>query len=304
LKRSALVLISASVLTGTAWAYVIPPEPLLDLGGGVEALTGAWTAVASPPGKTNAPAPTVKISLRQGHRTGEAPHSLTCALTELRNLAPDEIVGAGADVSFEVARDAGTLRFAGRFQSGEGTGHWSFVPSGAYLAGMRTLGYPVIDTEKVFALALLDVSRHFVEELAATGHTGLALEQLVALRVHGADASFIRALKALGYDYLSADRLVAFRIHGVSPEFITQMKAVGYSRLGPYDLVSLRANGVDAGYVRELIALGYRGVAPADLVNLRLHGITVDFVRRANAARKTAVPVARLVDLRMQDRQH
>jgi hypothetical protein len=303
MRRLALVLLCSGLALGTARAYVIPPEPLLDLGGGVEALIGTWAAVAAPSTVPNALAAGLKLSLRHTHRNGESLHSFTCPVTELRNLTQDQISGAPKDVSFELARDAGTLRFAGRFQSGEGSGHWSFVPSVGYLAGMRALGYSSIDTEKAYTLAMLDVSRHFIEELRALGHRGLALEQLVALRVHGADADFIRALKSLGYDYLTADRLVAFRIHGVSPEFITQMKAVGYSRLGPYDLVSFRIHGVDAAFVGELLALGYRGLPPADLVNMRIHGVTADFVRRVNATRKTAVPATRLVDLRTQDRQ-
>ena len=44
-----------ALLPSQARAYVIPPEPLLDLGGGVEALTGVWTASVSAELKTTKP---------------------------------------------------------------------------------------------------------------------------------------------------------------------------------------------------------------------------------------------------------
>jgi hypothetical protein len=291
---------------GTARAYVIPPEPLLDLGvgvgGGVEALAGVWTAVASRGNAKDAPT-TVQLSLRQGRRGVEALSSFPCGLTDLESLTPDNVLGVPRDVSFELARDAGVLRFTGRFQSGEGAGRFTFVPSADFLVGMSALGYPAIDTEKAYSLATLDVSRRFIQELRRLGRSGLALDQLVALRVQGVDPAFIAALQALGYDYLSADRIVTFKIHGVSPEFITQMRALGYSRLGPEDLVSLRIHGIGAEFVRELQALGYRGASPTDLVNLRVHGVTPDFVRRVNGSARTAVPVTRLLDLRVHEQK-
>jgi len=290
-----------ALLPSEVRAYVIPPEPLLDLGGGVEALTGVWSANVAGWG-TSSERLALQLSLRQGSRGGTAPQTLTCPAAGLQNLTRDQLAGTQPSASFELTRDAGILRFAGRFQSGEGAGHFSFVPSAEFLSDMRGLGYSGIDTEKAYTLAVLDVSRRFVQELAELGHRGLSLEQLIALRAHGVDPPFIRALKGLGYDYLPADRLVTFKIHGVSPEFIQELKAAGYPNLGPYDLVTFRLHGVSAQFVRDLLALGYRGVAPSDLVNLRVHGVTADFVRRINANTKTAVPVTRLVDLRIQGR--
>jgi hypothetical protein len=283
---------------GTARAYVIPPEPLIDLGvgvsGGVDALTGTWTALAS---RDNA----LQLSLRPDHRGSEIQRSITCPVTELK-LSPDQVAGPPKDVSFELVRDAGVLRFAGRFQSSEGLGRFTFVASADFLVAMRAFGYSAIDPEKAYALAVHDVSRWFIPELQSLGYRGLSFDQIVALRVHGADAAFIRALRAVGYDSLSADQLLRFRAQGVSPEFITQMRAVGYGRLSPSDLESLRTHGVSPGFVRELQALGYPAASPADLVNLRIHGVTPEFVRRVNVAAKAFLPVSRLVDLRAQTR--
>lgn len=263
-------------LLGGAQAYVIPPEPLIDLGsgGGGEPLTGDWTGGVLTWINSSGPLTVVRLSLRPSGRGTESLHSFSCALSELGNLVPEQVAGPQRDVRFELVRDAGVLRFTGHFQSGAGAGHWSFVPSAEYLVGLGTLGYSGIDTGRAYTLAVLDVNRLFVQDLAALGYGGLALDELVSLRVHGVDAPFVRGLTALGYEHLSLGRLVSFRIQGVSPEFIGQMRAVGYARLGP-----------------------------DDLVNLRTHGITPDFVRRANAGARVPLSVARLVDLRIQGHQ-
>ncbi len=277
-RPMALVLVglTSGPLLGTARAYVIPPEPLIDLGsgGGVEPLIGDWTGGVLTWVNSSGPVTVVRLSLRPNGRGTESLHSFSCALPELVRLMPEQVAGPQRDVRFELVRDAGVLRFTGHFQSGEGAGHWSFVPSAEYLVGLGTLGYPGIETGRAYTLAVLDVSRPFVQDLAALGYRGLALDELVSLKVHGVDSSFVRGLTALGYERLSLARLVTFRMNGVSPEFIGQMRAVGYDRLGP-----------------------------DDLVNLRTHGITPDFVRRANAGARAPLSVARLVFLRIQGHQ-
>jgi hypothetical protein len=287
---------------GSAHAYVIPPEPLLELGGGIEVVSGAWSATGSQWNTGRGPATLVQLSLRAG-RHGEVRHSFARLVTDLAGLSVEAVLGPPREVRFDLARDAGTLRFEGRFQSGAGAGNFIFVPSAAYLSAMRSLGYQGIDADKVYTLAALDVGRSFVAELAALGYPGLPIDQLVALRIHGADPAFVRALRAEGYVGLSPEDLVALRTYGARPEFVGDLKRLGYARLDVDDLVRFRIHGVTPEFIREMQGLGYRGVAPDDLVNLRIHGVTADFVRRVNLGRATATPVARLVDLRTRGRE-
>ena len=288
--------------TGSARAYVIPPEPLLDLGGGVEVATGEWTATGSQWNTGRGPATLVQLSLKSGRRQ-ELRHSFARLLNDLPGLSADVALGPPRSVAFELVRDAGTFHFEGRFESGVGAGHFTFVPSAAHANAMRTLGYPGIDADKAYILAALDVSRRFVEDLAAVGYRGLALEQVIACRIHGADAAFVRALRAEGYDRLSTDDLVALRVHGAEPDFVANLRRLGYPRLSAQQLVSLRIHRVTPEFIRELQALGYGAVPPDDLVSMRIHGVTADFVRRVNRKRGCATPVARLVDLRTSGRE-
>ena len=171
----ALGLLCGGLFVGAAKAYVIPPEPLVDLGvgigGGVEALTGSWTGLAARPNANLGPATTVQLSLRHGRRGEESQQSFASPLTDLK-LTSEQVAGPPRDVSFDLARDAGLLRFGGHFQATAGAGSFTFLPSADYVETMRSLGYPGIDAEKAYTLAVLDVNRGFTRELAALGRRG------------------------------------------------------------------------------------------------------------------------------------
>ena len=68
------------------------------------------------------------------------------------------------------------------------------------------------------ALAMHDVSRAFLGELAALGYSRVAVDELVSLRIHGVTADFIRRVQGRSGKGVTVDRLVSMRIHGEEPE--------------------------------------------------------------------------------------
>jgi len=293
---------------------------------------GVWTAERSnwrvDKGGT---ATIVQLTLRPVGEPHDWSSSHPVALDELRGLSAAQIEAASSEVAFAWKRDAGAFAFEGKFESGAGAGHFTFTPDASYMADMRARGYPV-DDEKALTLALHDVSRAFVAELAALGYErvpfdklvalcihgarpeyirGLAalgykkldLDQVVAFRIHGASLEFIGALQKLGFRSLSPDDVVAFRIHGVTPEFIRDMQGLGYDRLTADQLVSMRIHGVSPEFVRDLKALGYSGVSVDELVSMRIHGVTTDFIRRVQGRSGKDVTVDRLVSMRIHGQE-
>ena len=184
------------------WAFsaVTGPRVTQAQGGG---LRGVWTAQPSRWKTTDGGTATVvQLSLRRTRPGHDWNSSFPVALTDLKGLAAEQTRGARTDVRFDLVRDAGTLAFEGRFEDGDGAGHFTFTASPEYLQEMRKQGYDGIDEEKVFSLATHDVSRAFIRELAALGYTRLPLDELLNLRIHGAPSpgSFIRELRPSGYE--------------------------------------------------------------------------------------------------------
>jgi hypothetical protein len=291
---------------------------------------GTWTAhPARARAGASEPASRLQLELRREGKTGRSNHSFPVSVAELSGLGASQLVGR-ADVRFELRRDAGTLSFEGRFDEGRGAGHFGFSANPEFADALRRLGHTGLDDEGLFSLAMHDVSRNFIAELADLGYAKLSLDELVSLRIHGASPQFIRELKtegyaglsvdnlvsmrihgvspglvrevkALGYERLSVDDLVSMRIHGVSPEFMQEIKGLGYSRPSIDQLVSMRIHGVSPAFVRELGELGYTGVPVDDLVSLRIHGVTPEFVRRVNG-RVGQTPVGDLVSMKIHGR--
>jgi hypothetical protein len=235
---------------------------------------GLWTAEPSRWKTKSGSAVVLQLSLRRSAGKGRGDHhqSFPVALEELRGLDRTKLEAASAEASFALARDAGTLAFEGRFRAGEGAGHYTFSPSQEYLVAMARLGYGDLDAERVYSLAVHDVSRAFIRELDGLGYGRLAMDQLVSMRIHGAGPEFIRELKKLGYENLSVDQLVSMRIHGAGPEFIRELKQLGYERAAVNDLVSLRIHGVTPEFIRKVQGRGRTDVSLDRLVQMKIHG--------------------------------
>lgn len=230
-------------------------------------------------------------------------------------------------VDFRLVRDAGTLRFTGTFMNSEGVGRFTFEPNASYAATLRGLGVAAsdLDDDKLFALALHDISSAFIKEMQSLGYRE-DLDRYIAFRIHGASPQFVRDLNALGYkpdaDQLvtfrihgvtpefirdiralnyqpDAEELVTFRIHGVSPEFIRGMRELGVRELDADNLVALRIHGASVDYVRDLRNLGYPNLTAEQLVTMCIHGVSASYIRELKNAGYANIPVEKLVDMRI-----
>jgi hypothetical protein len=234
---------------------------------------------------------------------------------------------ADTPVDFRMIREAGSVHFTGMFQHGDGVGRFTFEPNPAYAATLRSLGVAASDLndERLFSLAIHDVSSTFIKEMQSLGYRedldqyvafrihGATPEfvreinalgykpdggDLIAFRIHGATPSFIRDMRALGYQPDAGD-LVAFRIHGVSPEFVKGMKELGVRDLESDNLVALRIHGATVEYVRELRDLGYPNLSADDLVAMRIHGVSAGYIRELKNAGFANIPVEKLVEMKI-----
>src|SRR5205085_675306 len=165
-------------------------------------------------------------------------------------------------VHFAINRDAGAIDFTGSFESGEGVGRFVFTPNASYVAVLRSLNVASadpLDDDRLFSLAMHDVSTNFIRDMQALGYRE-DLESYARFRIHGVTTDFVRDLKTLGYDKLSAEDLVRFRIHGVSPQFIRDMKTLGFDTTAE-DLVRFRIHDVTPEFVKGMHDLDVRDIS-------------------------------------------
>jgi hypothetical protein len=222
-----------------------------------------------------------KVELMLRGTRGERGHfssSSMLPLDQLRGISYELMNSAGTNVRFEIARDAGTLVCDGYFKNGNGSGAFNFSPNSRFVSEMQSLGYDGLSTDRVFAMAIHDVTLAYVRDLRGLGFDRVSSDQLIAMRIHGVAIEYIREMKALGYDGLSPDNLVAMRIHGVSAEFAKELKTLGYNS-SIDQMVAMRIHGVTPEFARELQALGYRSISADQMIAMRIHGAGTDFVK-------------------------
>lgn len=251
---------------------------------------GSWSLGASDqPGS-------VQFSLQSSQGDDHFSTSSTWKLADLRGL--DWAGAAKHDVSFAVARDAGTIDCKGFVQDQRGAGLFTFEPNPQYRPAMAKLGFEFEDRELLSA-TIFDVSLDFARAMKDLSVRGLDAGKLLAFRIHGVTPQFVRDLRATGLEAADAGRLIAFRIHGVSPEFIRDLRSAGIDTTDPDKLVAFRIHGVSAEFAGEISHLGFPH-APADqLIALRIHGVTPEYIEGLRSKGMQNLTLEQLISLRI-----
>jgi hypothetical protein len=194
-------------------------------------------------------------------------------LSRLAGLTQAQLASSGSTVRFSLVRDAGTLEFQGFVQGGAGGGTFVFSPNLNYALEMSALGYPNLNAEKVFSMALHDVGTAYVRDFQSMGIRPESADKLVSMRIHGVTPQFVRELNSRGYNSVSPDKLVSMRIHGVTTEFIDQVQALGYAQPAIDQLVSMRIHGITPELIRRSQSLGIGNISINKLVDMKIHGL-------------------------------
>ncbi len=243
----------------------------------------------------------IQLTIRRSSSHGNWNNSSSYSLADFRGLSRPSGT-ARTPAHFEMARDAGTIRFDGELDESGGSGRFQFAANPEFDRYWRALGYSGLGTDEFYSFTMHDVSRRFLDDLRSLGYERLPAERLIAMRIHGASPEFIRELKALGYDRIPVEQFVNMRIHGAGPEFIRELKAIGYERLPVEGLVNMRIHGANPEFVREMKDLGYERLPVEELLNMRIHGVTPDFVRKLQELGYWHVPVEELVNMKIHGR--
>ena len=211
------------------------------------ALEGTWTARYASRKGQDTDTSRIHLQFSYGHNNNSGQ---TWPASSLPGLNLDV---EAENIRIELRREAGTIALSGDVRRRRAFGIFDFTPNPDYARQVgASLGRKELTPERLFALAVHDVSRAFIRELEVLGYKNLDLDDLLAMRIHGVTPQFITEMRALGYSNLSHEDLVSFRIHGVTPEFVKRMEAAGYKSLDADDLVSARIHGVSPEFLDEM----------------------------------------------------
>jgi hypothetical protein len=238
----------------------------------------------------------VQFSLQSSEGTGHFSTSSSWKLADLRGL--DWAATPKHDVSFAIARDAGTIECKGFVQDQRGAGLFTFQPNPQYGPEMAKLGFDFEDRELLSA-TIFDVSLDFARAMKSLAVRGLDAGKLLAFRIHGVTPQFVRDLRGAGLEAADAGRLIAFRIHGVTPEFVHDLQSAGLKVTDEEKLIAFRIHGVSAEFAGEISHLGFPHALPEQLIALRIHGVTPEYIEGLRSKGMQNLTLDQLINLRI-----
>lgn len=259
-----------------------------------ESITGQWTIEP-----VAAAGNEVKLVLQRRVPENTSTTTFNIPLEKLIGLTSGQVAANSSSVRFELVREAGTFTCEGKFNAGRGSGTFVFSANPNFSKNLNALGYKNLSNERIFEMALYDITTGFIRDLKSLGYDNPPVEQLIPMKVHNVSIEFIRELKVLGYARISLEQLIPMRIHGVSIDYLRGLKELGYENVPAEQLIPMRIHGVSIEYIKELKALGYNRVPVEQLIPMNIHKVTPDFIRKAKARAQSAPPVEELIRLRI-----
>jgi hypothetical protein len=242
----------------------------------------------------------VQFGIQRSTGNANMNSSSVIPLSQLRGLTRAHMDSPGTPVAFEIVRDAGTFQLQGFLQGGRGGGPFRFLPNANFANEMRALGYSGLSEEKVFVMAMHDVSIAYVRGLSAEGIRPESVDKLLSMRIHNVTTEYVRAMRDLGYSTeLTPDKLVTMRIHNVTVDFVRDLGGLGYSNVTPDKLVTMRIHGVTTDFARALKTMGYNSVLPEQMVTMRIHGVSEEFIKEIEGLGYNRPPIQQLVTMRI-----
>lgn len=154
--------------------------------------------------------------------------------------------------SFSLTRDAGTMRFNGRFEGNEGMGRYKFSPNEQYANYMEDEGLGTMNDRDVMTFFFIDVKRTYVRMLKDQGFRNFDKDDVIPMAALDVNEDFIRSIRNNGYKNVQMQTLVSLKALGVDGDYIREIRDAGYSNISLDQLISFKAQGIDKDYLAKL----------------------------------------------------
>ena len=256
LLRASAVLVTAVLmlaLARAAWAQ--------------SGVSGTWSITS-----TSGDTASVQFGVRYDSDNEHSDWSHDVPFGTLTGLGRDQLQSSGANVRFDVVRDAGTLHCVGYASHGAGGGTFTYAPSTGFADALASRGISRPTDQEQLRMTMANVTLAFIDLLRRNGDLITQPQEIIRILNHGVDEQYVTALASLGYRNLGAEQLVRLRDHGVSATYIQGLQSYGYHPTTD-ELVRLRDHGVTLDFVKHLRDRGYNATVD-QLVRLRDAGVS------------------------------
>jgi hypothetical protein len=169
----------------------------------------------------------------------------TFQIVEFKNLSRE------GSANFSLSRDAGTIRFTGKFDGLQGMGRYKFSEDSGFTSYLKKEGIWEVKDQDLMTLFMLNISRSYIEMLKSSGYTTPTKDDLIPLAALKVDEAYIQSLKKNGYNDLELQQLIPLKSLGIDDAYIKEIKKAGYPNVTTDQLITFKAQGIDAKYIAD-----------------------------------------------------
>jgi uncharacterized protein (UPF0335 family) len=291
---------SAFVEEVTEFNEFVEVEPLV--------INGEWTAHLSSKDGSR-----IQLSFtRRTEKGGYNQNGNSYKLADLQGLPADLLSPSKRDVTFQLAREAGTITCEGFFEGGRGAGLWTFTPNPTFASSMAARGFANLTEEDMLRATfngltsryaveikgagydqltfaqLMRASNHdittaYVRELRNSGFGDLTMENVIRASNHDISAAYVKEVAAMGFGNQPLDKVIRLKNHDISPAYISELKAAGFENLTLDEVIRMKNHDITADFVNQIKGEGFSSITSSTIIRLKNHDVDAEFIRRAKS---------------------
>jgi hypothetical protein len=204
---------------------------------------------------------------------------------------------------FTLSREAGVMKFKGKFEDNEGYGKFKFEGSADFKSYLGSYGMSNIKEEMMMHLFMANINKSYMEYLKQNGYASVTKSNLQDMAIHGISREKLEEYMAMfnqsGWKKPSLERLVEFKIHGVSGDYLRALHDTGLKNISEEDILNAKIHGVNTEYINGLKEAGYANIDMEQLIEMKIHGVTGEYAKKVNGNRSNKMSSDELVEAKI-----
>ena len=195
--------------------------------------------------------------------------------------------------AFNITREAGVMKFKGKFEDNEGYGKFKFEENADFKTYLGTYGMSNIKEEMMVHLFMSNINKSYMDYLKQNGYTSISKSQLQDLAIHGLTRenmeSYITNFKKYVKGEMSLDKIIELKIHGVDAQYQRDLYDAGFIDVPLDQILEAKIHGLNKDYLKDIANTGQK-LSLDEAIQMKIHGVDAAFINKISKGQKKLTP--------------
>lgn len=206
---------------------------------------------------------------------------------------------------FNLSREAGSIKFTGKFKGKEGSGQYSFSANESFTAFLKDQGVGEIKEEILLHAFFNNINSKMILLLKKSETSGISKYQFRDMALFGitpADAqAYISLMEERKYNGNKIDKMIELKIHDVDIDYVNGISKQGFTGLRVDELLQAKVHGLEPGFIDSVKKAGYPDITIGLLTEFKNFEVDIAYINALNKANKGKLSPAEIIDAKIHD---